>query len=220
MDIFAILGIALVVIVIIVSLKLFRSVFKTIISVVGLLLVCGIIFGVLVAKDMQDFKEDFLTNDSTYLLEDNGSIVAGFKSVGFDFSTFQPVSVDNKSYPPENISSDDPIHFYIDKDILVMVESDSSEFAVGSQELLDSKDENMRSRGFMVSLSSTLVQNGPLYLFKQIKNETVTIKPSRFIFEVMSFTPKKLWSGVEGSFVDRKNQLKNISLSKNNESET
>ncbi|MFP4119104.1 MAG: hypothetical protein ACLFTH_03555 [Candidatus Woesearchaeota archaeon] len=206
MEILIIIGVIALAVLFMLSLKLFHSILKAAVSVLLVALIVGLIAGVIIVNDTKDFKEEFTQNYSTYVLQDNGTTITGFEAKAFNFTTFKPVEHDELPSSPEK-AGDDSIHVFVEKEALDIPESPDTEMMVGVEELLESEDQEMQARGFMMALTTSIMQQGPTFLFKHLQSDKISIIPQRPSFAIIEYTPKRLWTMAEEQFQVQKQKI-------------
>ncbi|MGM5480860.1 MAG: hypothetical protein ACQESE_00450 [Nanobdellota archaeon] len=215
MELLMLIGIIAVVLLAILAFKLFHSILKATISVVILLLIIGLVGGFLLVSDAKEFKDEFTSNYSTYVLQEDGTLITAFEARAFNFTSFRPVHTDELPEFTENFTGDQ-IYIFIDKEALVIPEDPENEMVMGVKGLLESKDEMMRSQGFMMAVTTSIMQEGPTFLFKNIQEDEISIRPQRISFALIEYTPKKVWGMAEEQYNLQKQKIKgNVSDVKN-----
>ena len=79
-----IIGIVILVAIAFIIFKLVKSVAKTIFFVSSIVSLIIVIFAFFIISDAKDFKENFPAQPSLYLLEDEGSVLAGMSAIMTD----------------------------------------------------------------------------------------------------------------------------------------
>ena len=193
MELLSIISVVIVIVVFVLVLKLFHSVIKAAFSAILLVLIVGVIFGVIVVNDVNDFQQDFKNSTVTYVLHDGQDVLTGFEATGIDFETFDPVARDQLPQSYENLTGED-MYVFVNESVIQNV---TGKHAPGTQitiaELLSSDDETIVSQGFMLSIFTMMAQDGPFVLFEHMRSGELNIHPERISFSLIQFTPRSIW---------------------------
>ncbi|MFW6378399.1 MAG: hypothetical protein ACOCZV_00070 [Nanoarchaeota archaeon] len=215
MELSLILSIILVVIVFVLGIKLFHSLVKAFITAIILVLILGVVGGVIVVNDATSFKEQFTEEKTTYVLTEDDGIITGFKATALNFSSFEPVRRDDLPSVPDN-ASEGNITIFIERSALIITDISDDNMTVDVAELIDSDDQSMQARGFMMAVTTTLLHEGPSFFFNNIEDDNVTIAPQRPTLTMLKYTPERLWSKAEEEFKVRKEQFTGDNASPDN----
>lgn len=187
-----IVAVLIALVLVVIFFKVFRSIIKAIVLVVLLILIVGVVFGFFIVRDARDFQETFTSKPTTYLLEDEGNLLTGFEALALNFSTITPL---DKDILQQRKKSSPAITMIIDKSILTTSTTTYSlfeELNLTLETALVHDSDVIRANAFMIALFQTLSEQGPLFLIRQTREGTVTIRPNSFIIRLIAWSNKDL----------------------------
>lgn len=193
-----ILGLFLLVVVFLLLLKLIKNVFKAIMYFSLLIFIVVGTLGVITILDMKDLKQTFEEKTTTYLLSEDGVIIAGFAATTFHFINITPLSNELARSVLDN-EDDYGIIFNIDHELFknqsIKVNGEELIWADVYSKIKSSNYED-GARLYSIALSTLLVKETPIYLFMHVRDELVKIKPNGMIIKFITMTPKSIMNGM------------------------
>lgn len=181
--------------------SLFKTLIRAVIGAVILAVIIFIILGLFVVKDAGDFRDTFQEQPTTYILEDNGSVLVGFEALRFNFSSMVPLESSVAKKQLDTVSSPGKV-FVIERSFLnTSLSNDISETLQEEmfEELITYKDPAIRARIFLLVLSSTVRQKGPFYLARGIRSKEIKIFPRTLLVKTLGFMPKYYFNNVKSA---------------------
>lgn len=209
--------IILVIIAGIVLFALLRSVIKAALSLVFLLFIAGLVVGFFFIQDANDFKKEFFSENSTYILEYEEELIAAFSMRDVNLSTFSPVQL---SVASDIVLDEGPGKVFVLNKAVLQNTADNRVKELtgfGFEEALLSENDDVRASAFALSLVATLQEQDKMYVVKQIRNHNMVILPRTFAVKIITFDAKKYLEKIKSiiinqkdSFVDVVNESKEI----------
>lgn len=203
-----------IILIIIISWKIFKSVLKTALTVLGLLLIVGIIFGVVLVADAKDFQETIRNEPTTYILAENTTVYSAFSAQGLN------------AYDKEIISTQDAQNILMlsekeqkkldNKIIVFSFESlNWSDFNESPQETFSQiTDEEIRATVFEIAFLRTAATQGIVTIFRGVREKTIQILPKTPIVRILQFAPKKITTKIQEEGKDQFSKINETITSK------
>ena len=157
------------------ALKLLKSIFKTVVLFVLLIFAAVSLLGIVVTVDMIDYSKDLKNNQNTFLLQQNGTLIAGFHTDGLNISTAEPVgdlSELNEHYEDQEYDE------MVDNSTLVIFDNDSLESVEELEQFASPQG------SFLLSLIVT-TRKDPLFMLKEYRKGNVEVYPKSISMRIV-----------------------------------
>ncbi|MFP4523257.1 MAG: hypothetical protein ACLFNM_01765 [Candidatus Woesearchaeota archaeon] len=192
----SVLFLVAVIFIIVISWKIFKSVLKTALSVLGLVLLVGIIFGVVLVADAKDFQETIREEPTAYILADNQTVYSAFWAQGLNAYQKEIMPI---SKAQELLSASDKKHQALNHKVIVFsFESlNWSDFNESPKQVFSQiSDEEVKATIFEVAFLRTAAVQGVGTIFKGVHEKTIKILPKTPIVNVLQFAPKRFATSI------------------------
>ncbi len=203
--------ILLIIIIGFIIISVLKSAIKVALSLSFLLLILIIVGGYFFVADLNSFRNDFFHNQTTYILEDNETLITAFSLQGLNVSSFEPVSINEAQLlitNSQNISEGKL--FVINKEVLT--EKSSKELfdltGYSFEDALVSDNNKLRASAFLISFVATFKEEGIFYFFRQVREHRMAILPKTFAIKVLTFNSNKYLSKIKIAIDKHKNLIK------------
>jgi hypothetical protein len=182
-----------VIVAVILIFKFISSLVKAVVFAFLLLIIIFSVIGLLVYLDAKDIQSNFSSSNKTILLVDNNKIILGFKIVDF---------ADNQTM--EQITGEKLVNyseFYAKKDYK-SIKGDSYKLMIFNESLFNfSAKPSLKA--FSNSLSSSIKNEGIVFLIKGLKAKEIIIYPETITFKIIKYIPISLIEKVASRLVKK-----------------
>jgi len=204
-------SILLIIIIGLIVLSIIKSAIKATLSIIFILLILIVVGSYLFVSDLNNFRNELTNNQTTYILEDNNTIITAFSLQGLNISSFEPININEaETIINNNSETEGERVFLINKEILSQQEDDKLFELIGEhfEEALNSNDNRIRSSAFLLSFTGTFKKEGLFYFFKQVKNNKMAILPRTFAVKVLTFNSKKYYEKIKTKVKENQGLIK------------
>lgn len=187
--------------------SLIKSVLRAGLSFIFLFLVLSVVLGFFFVQDASDFKDTFFSEPSTYVLEDNGTLLSAFSLLAMNMSTFETVSIGDAS---QIILDEGPGKVFImNKDVLDLSSDEQVKnlTGLGFEDAFSADDDRVRASAFLIAMVSTFNQEKKTFVFKQVRKGNLAILPKTFAVKLMTFDASSYVDKVKAIVVSERDAI-------------
>ena len=186
---FTLLAIIAIIVVGVIALRVLGSAFKAFSLVFFILLFLLVIIGYFFVQDVQFFRQSFSENSTVYILDDSGTLHAGFSMRGFNVSSFTPIPFETlESYLQED---SDRIRIVVKREALNSGLQTNMTQGYSLAQTIESPDYQLRATGFMVGVLATIREDSVFSLARLVRDEKIAIFPETFAIKLLTFDSKE-----------------------------
>lgn len=194
--------IVVIIVLAIVFFKIFTSILRAASLLIFTVLFVGVIFGFFIYQDFQVLKESFTENETVYLLDDNGTFIAGFYLDQLNFSTYKPIS----DYEEEFARNMSGLRVVVQKSVLPM--NQSSDLISGTvSQALESPDSTRRATAFMIGMTSLAGKDSVWSMIDLLRDERIAVFPQSFMIQTLTFKSDTYATALKTEYSQQKEGL-------------
>ncbi len=183
-----ILTILIVLVVIVILFKILKSILKTAVVVVVLFLIISLVFGGFVLIDANTFSDKVINQKSNYILVEGDEIITSLYTSWKNFSNFEDSNIETMT----EAENSEQTTFLINKTAFsqeVEINNQTRMWEDVFSEIKSSNDSEIKNKLFADSFISSASDEGPLFLFKKMKDKTITVVEENAFVKFIKLVP-------------------------------
>lgn len=186
----SIITIIIIVLIALIIFKILKSVIKTVVVLITLGLIFILVFGGLVLIDANNFKESIFNEDSNFILVENDTVLSSIHTTWKNFSNFKNSEVTSLDEVDKKNTT-----FIVKTEALdgeIKINNQTKSWDVLVQEIKSTEDVDVKNSIFSKAFTETASNEGPLFLFKRIKDKTIVVMRESFFVKFIKVIPEFL----------------------------